>query len=78
MADITCARCGNTAPGLDRAPLPGRNGELVLAQTCGACWREWLAMQIKFINEYRLSSTSQEHFDFLMAQMKTFLNLQEE
>ena len=78
MAEVTCSRCGNTAAGLDQAPLPGRVGELVRDQVCAACWREWLAMQIKIINEYRLSPVEPRHFDFLLAQLKAFVNLRDE
>ncbi len=78
MADVTCSRCGTVAPGLDHPPLPGENGNLVRSRVCAACWREWLGMQVKFINEYRLSPTDAQHYEFLVAQMKIFLNLQGE
>lgn len=77
MGELTCSRCGRTAPGLDRPPLPGKNGELVRAKVCTQCWEEWLGMQVKFINEYRLSPVEPEHFEFLVSQMKVFLNLEE-
>lgn len=77
MADVTCARCGKTAEGLERPPLPGDAGTAVQARVCRACWREWLAMQVKVINEYRLSPAEPEHFEFLVTQMRAFLNLEE-
>jgi len=77
MADVTCSRCGSTGPGLERAPFPGPLGESVVAETCAACWREWLGMQVKIINEYRLNPSEAQHFDFLTAQMKAFLQLKE-
>ena len=76
MPEVRCSRCGSTAAGLDRAPLPGRPGELVLAQTCTACWEEWKGTQVKLINEYRLNVTDPGHFDRLMTEMKAFLSLQ--
>ncbi len=78
MAELTCSRRGNTAAGLERAPLPGRIGEQVQGQVCAACWKEWLGMQVKVINEYRLSPMEPEHFDFLLTQMKAFVNLRED
>jgi len=77
VADVQCSRCGSAAPGLERVPLPGDVGEAVLAQTCTACWREWLNSQVILINENSLSPANPEHYDFLVGQMKTFLNLQE-
>ena len=78
MAQVSCSRCGSSAEGLDRAPLPGRHGERVLAQTCKSCWEEWKGIQVKLINEYRLSVTDPAHFDRLMIEMAAFLNLREE
>ncbi len=78
MADITCSRCGASSEPLPSAPLPGKAGSLVLAQICPACWREWLGMQVRVINEYRLTPSEPQHFDYLIAQMKAFLNLREE
>jgi Fe-S cluster biosynthesis and repair protein YggX len=75
MSEVSCSRCGSTAEGLERTPLPGEPGQAVLAQTCAACWREWLDMQVKVINEYQLSPARTEHFDFLIKEMKTFLCL---
>jgi Fe-S cluster biosynthesis and repair protein YggX len=78
MPEVTCSRCGSTRAGLERPPLPGDVGDSVQRQVCAACWQEWKGMQVKFINEYRLSPLDPKHFEFLMTQMKTFVNLQEE
>jgi Fe-S cluster biosynthesis and repair protein YggX len=75
MADVHCSRCGQDGPGLDRAPIPGPIGQTVLARTCAACWREWLGMQVKYINEYRLSPLDPKHYEFLLEQARAFLNL---
>lgn len=75
MANVHCSRCGSEAPGLERAPIPGAVGQAVLSKTCAACWKEWLGMQVKYINEYRLSPLDPKHFEFLMEQARAFLNL---
>jgi Fe-S cluster biosynthesis and repair protein YggX len=77
MPKITCSCCGTTAEGLEKAPLPGAPGELVLARTCPACWKRWLDEQVRLINEYRLSPVNPEHFDFLIKEMKRSLKLEE-
>lgn len=77
MTDVSCSRCGSKVPALERPPLPGKYGEMVQQQTCPACWREWVAMQVKVMNEYRLSPSNPQQFDYLIGQMKAFLNLQE-
>jgi Fe-S cluster biosynthesis and repair protein YggX len=78
MPEVSCSRCGSTAAGLERAPLPGAIGEAVLAETCASCWREWLATQVKLINEQRLTPANGEHFELLVREMKVFLNLRDE
>lgn len=75
MAEITCSRCGAVTAPLAGPPLPGSIGALVLARICPACWREWLGMQVRVINEYRLVPADPQHFEFLLNQMRSFLNL---
>jgi Fe-S cluster biosynthesis and repair protein YggX len=75
MADVTCSRCKRQAEGLSRAPLPGPAGQEILAHVCAACWKEWLGMQVKYINEYRLNPLDARHFEFLLAQARAFLML---
>ena len=75
MATVTCTRCKNQKPGLERAPLPGDLGRTILENVCSACWKEWLGTQVKYINEYRLSPLDPRHFEFLMEQARSFLML---
>ena len=77
MAEVHCKRCGATRAGLPQPPLPGPAGAQVQADICALCWQEWKGMQVKLINEYRLSPLDPRHFEFLMTQMRTFLNLGE-
>ena len=77
MSEVTCARCGNTAKGLDSPPFAGTLGEQVRDRVCAHCWSDWMGMQVKVINEYRLSPARPEHFEVLMAQLRAFLNLNE-
>ena len=75
MATVTCTRCKNERPGLERAPLPGPMGQTLLSSVCALCWKEWLGVQVKYINEYRLSPLDPKHFEFLLEQARAFLNL---
>jgi len=77
MTDVHCRRCGTTRAGLQNPPLPGDQGAEVQREICAVCWQEWKGMQVKLINEYRLSPLDSQHFAFLMTQMRTFLNLAE-
>ena len=75
MATVTCTRCKNEKDGLERAPFPGEVGQTILSSVCAACWKEWLGMQVKYINEYRLSPLEPKHFEFLVEQASAFLML---
>lgn len=78
MSTATCSRCGKTAARLEKPPLPGEIGTRVHENTCAACWRDWLGTQVKVINEYQLSPARPEHYEFLVEQMTSFLNLRPE
>ena len=72
MANVTCSRCGNEAEGLERPPMPGSMGAQIVAQVCVGCWREWLGMQVKFINEYRLNPATLEAQELIIKHMEDF------
>ena len=78
MADVNCSRCGNTAPGLERAPLPGDVGGQILDQTCTACWDEWKGLQVKLINENSLTPSRPDDYAFLVKELSAFLSLRDE
>lgn len=75
MTEVTCKRCGTSAPSLPRAPLPGEPGERVLAGTCAGCWQSWLGEQVKWINELQLSPVNPEHYRLLVGKMDEYLRL---
>jgi Fe-S cluster biosynthesis and repair protein YggX len=78
MTQVPCSRCGRTAEGLERPPLPGRAGERVLDQVCSTCWAEWKGVQVKLINEYRIDLARPESYERLIREMSAFLNLRED
>ena len=73
--DLTCGRCGQTRAALSIAPLPGKWGPIVLAQTCTVCWAEWIEEQTRLINHERLLPAVPEHRKVLYERMVSFLNL---
>jgi Fe-S cluster biosynthesis and repair protein YggX len=78
VSEVSCARCGSTAEGLARPPLPGEVGRRVQAAACRRCWEEWLRMQVMLINEQRLRPGEPEHYAKLVREMHAFLRLDEE
>jgi Fe-S cluster biosynthesis and repair protein YggX len=75
LPEVTCSRCGQRKPALERAPLPGKYGPRVLEQTCADCWREWIEEQTRVINHEGLSPGQPEHRQVLYERMATFLKL---
>lgn len=72
---VHCRKLGREAPGLDAPPLHGPLGDEVFAHVSREAWDEWLEMQLKIVNEYRLDLGEKAHRKILVEQLRTFLNL---
>lgn len=70
-----CARCGRPDGQLPKAPFKGALGERVLELTCTGCWREWIPMGTKVINEMGLALASKEGQDTYDQYMMEFLQI---
>jgi Fe-S cluster biosynthesis and repair protein YggX len=73
-AGFACRRCGGGSK-LTERPFKGPLGEKILATVCANCWKEWVGMGTKVINELRLpmyDPAAQEQYD---KYMKDFLML---
>jgi Fe-S cluster biosynthesis and repair protein YggX len=75
--EIACRRCGQRVPGLDQAPLPGKWGSIVQAQTCPACWSAWVEEQTRLINHEHLLPADAAHRQVLYQKMREFLDLRD-
>ena len=53
-SDFVCARCRQPRGKLARPPFKGSLGEKIFALVCEPCWREWIPMGTKVINELAL------------------------
>ncbi len=74
----TCRRCGRAdVPRLDWEPWPGDLGDLVRRTVCSACWNEWMAIQTRILNEYRVNVLHPDHVRAVREQMVRFLELEE-
>lgn len=73
--EVACRRCGQTRAALERPPLPGRWGAVVLASTCAECWHAWVDEQTRLINHEQLRPSEAPHRQILYQRMQAFLNL---
>jgi Fe-S cluster biosynthesis and repair protein YggX len=75
---MTCIRCGQPGdpPPPHRVPFPPAVKEKVLASICNTCWKEWEGMEVKVINEYKLSFLEPEHRAMLQKTCLDFLKVE--
>jgi Fe-S cluster biosynthesis and repair protein YggX len=77
VAEIRCARCGETKPALERPPYPDAMGREIAEKICADCWQECKAMQVMVINEYRLDLSDPRAHEILERSIREFLGLTE-
>ncbi|MGD2070066.1 MAG: oxidative damage protection protein [Gemmatimonadota bacterium] len=73
METITCRRCGEEAPRLERAPFRSELGERIQEEICQGCWQEWLQHQTLLINHYGLDPRDAKAREFLYEQVERVL-----
>ncbi len=74
---FSCTRCGQPRGQLEKPPFKGPLGGKIHANTCSACWREWLPMGTKVINELGLALASEAGQSTYDQYMLEFLQIEE-
>jgi Fe-S cluster biosynthesis and repair protein YggX len=72
---IQCQRCGKLKPKMAHAPFSNAQGKLIHEKICADCWREWVGMGTKVINELRLPLSDPQAQKVFDQHMMEFLNL---
>ena len=70
---IQCARCGEDAPQLVKAPFRTDLGARIQSEICTNCWQEWLQHQTLLINHYGLDPRDSKSKEFLYEQIEQVL-----
>jgi Fe-S cluster biosynthesis and repair protein YggX len=73
--EVLCNRCGRVARKLPAAPFRNEQGKLIYEKICADCWREWIGMGTKVINELRLPLSDPQAQKIFDQHMMEFLNL---
>jgi Fe-S cluster biosynthesis and repair protein YggX len=73
--EVLCNRCGRVGPRLPEPPFSNDLGREIQQKTCAACWREWIGMGTKVINEMRLPLSDPQAQKIFDQHMIEFLNL---
>lgn len=74
--DFACARCGRPSTRMEKRPFKGQLGEEVHDHVCEACWREWVGVGVKVINEMGLAMSNPEAQKIYDEHMVEFLQIQ--
>lgn len=72
---IQCHRCGQVKPKMAHPPFSNAQGKLIHEKICADCWREWIGMGTKVINELRLPLSDPQAQKVFDQHMMEFLNL---
>ena len=73
--EVLCKRCGQVKPRMARAPFSHAQGKMIQDSICADCWREWIGMGTKVINELRLPLNDPQAQKVFDQHMLEFLNL---
>jgi Fe-S cluster biosynthesis and repair protein YggX len=77
---VQCIKCSEEKPALAAPPFRagtklGPLGEEIQQKICSPCYKDWIAMSVKLVNELRLDTTDPRGQEMWLKQMKIFLNL---
>jgi Fe-S cluster biosynthesis and repair protein YggX len=72
---VLCQRCGKVKPRLPDAPFSNAQGKMIQEKICADCWKEWIGMGTKVINEMRLPLSDPQAQKIFDQHMMEFLNL---
>lgn len=72
---VQCVRCNQVGPQLAKPPFRNELGKTIHTKVCQTCWREWIGMGTKVINELRLPLSDPAAQKVYEQHMKEFLNL---
>ncbi|HEY8665437.1 MAG TPA: Fe(2+)-trafficking protein [Tepidisphaeraceae bacterium] len=73
--EVLCSRCGRVGPKLPAPPFSNAQGKVIFEKVCADCWREWIGMGTKVINELRLPLHDPQAQKLFDQHMMEFLNL---
>jgi Fe-S cluster biosynthesis and repair protein YggX len=80
MAMVQCVKCAQQREGMANPPFrPGTKladlGREIQENVCAACYKDWIAMSVKLVNETRMDTTDPRGQQLWLEQMRSFLNL---
>lgn len=74
MHQVFCRKYQQSLEGLAVPPFPGAEGEAIFQQVSKQAWQEWLAHQVKLINEKHLRLMDASTQVYLQQQRELFFD----
>lgn len=74
---LSCERCGQVADKMKEPPFRNKQGAIIQSKICEVCWKEWIQMGTKVINELRLSLADPAAQKIYDRHMFEFLNIED-
>lgn len=77
---VACVKCSKQGARMKQPPFRAGTkladlGAEIQSKICASCYREWIDMSVKLVNEMRLDTTDPRGQALWLDQMKNFLNL---
>ncbi|HVT88317.1 MAG TPA: Fe(2+)-trafficking protein [Tepidisphaeraceae bacterium] len=72
---VLCSRCGMVKSRMANPPFSNQQGKDIQSKVCADCWKDWIGMGTKVINELRLPLSDPQAQKVFDQQMNEFLNL---
>jgi Fe-S cluster biosynthesis and repair protein YggX len=72
---VVCGKCGKAGKKMASPPFSGDFGKEIYEKICADCWRAWIGMGTKVINELRLPLSDPQARKIFDQHMREFLNL---
>ena len=70
---VTCAKLGETLPGLPYKPFNDALGQRIYETISAKAWQDWIEHSKRIVNEYRLDLTQKKAHEVLKEQCEAFL-----
>lgn len=70
---IKCLKLNREAEALEEPPFPGDLGKKIFENISKEAWENWISLQTRLINEYRLNLLEPEAKALVIKEMKQYL-----
>jgi Fe-S cluster biosynthesis and repair protein YggX len=74
---VHCRKLGKDLPGLARPPFKNELGQKIFAEVSKEAWDMWLKDSVKYVNTYRIDTTSAEGQKFWFKQCAIYFGYEE-